>query len=70
MRTSVLGTVSFHSLDAVRENTLLVCKTTHADPRCQASCVATTSAIALMLQGGRQRAAAGGGSGVGGGSGW
>ena len=51
MRTSVLGTMDFDDLDKVIENTKRACKVTHADPRCVASCVAVTTAIALMLQG-------------------
>ena len=51
MRTSILGTMEYHDLDKVIENTKNACKVTHADPRCVASCVAVTVAIALMLQG-------------------
>ena len=51
MRTSILGTMEFHDLDKVLENTKNACMVTHADPRCIASCVAVTIAIALMLQG-------------------
>lgn len=51
MRTSILGTMQFHDLEKVIENTKNACKVTHADPRCIASCVAVTVAIALMLQG-------------------
>ena len=51
MRTSVLGTFQFHDLDQVIANTTNACKVTHADPRCIASCIAVTMAIALMLQG-------------------
>ena len=50
MRTSVLGTMKFNDLDKVIENTRNACKVTHADPRCIASCIAVTIAIALMLQ--------------------
>jgi len=50
MRTSILGIPSFHNMDKVIENTRNVCLTTHADPRCIASCVAVTAAIALILQ--------------------
>jgi ADP-ribosylglycohydrolase len=38
-------------LQRVRYNTIEICKVTHADPRCVASCVAVTSAVSLMLQG-------------------
>eukprot|EP00117_Sycon_ciliatum_P026422 scpid4648/ scgid21691/ Uncharacterized protein MJ1187 len=51
MRTSILGVPHFHDLDTVRDNVLRICKTTHYDPRCQASCVSLCSALALLLQG-------------------
>lgn len=51
MRTSILGTMEFHDLKKVIANTKSACMVTHADPRCVASCVAVTVAIALMLQG-------------------
>jgi hypothetical protein len=51
MRTSILGMMQYHDLPKVIENTKNACKVTHADPRCVASCVAVTMAIALMLQG-------------------
>ncbi len=51
MRTSILGTMEYHDIAKVLENTKNACKVTHADPRCVASCVAVTLAIALMLQG-------------------
>ena len=51
MRTSILGIHDFGSMKEVIENTKAACKVTHADPRCIASCVATTTAIAMMLQG-------------------
>lgn len=51
MRTSILGTIHFQDLSKVIENTKNACKITHADPRCVASCVAVTIAIALMMQG-------------------
>ena len=51
MRTSVLGTMDFDDLNKVIKNTKRACRVTHADPRCVASCVAVTIAIALMLQG-------------------
>ncbi|KAH9488680.1 hypothetical protein Btru_042156 [Bulinus truncatus] len=50
MRTSVLGLHQWKDLDAVTDNTLEICKATHADPRCQASCVAVCCCIALMMQ--------------------
>jgi ADP-ribosylglycohydrolase len=51
MRTAILGVLEFNKLGRVVENTREICLTTHADPRCLASCVAVTTAIALMLQG-------------------
>nr|XP_002733515.1 PREDICTED: uncharacterized protein LOC100373659 [Saccoglossus kowalevskii] len=51
MRTSILGIHQFEDTEMVKENTVKICETTHADPRCIASCVAVTTAIALMLQG-------------------
>ncbi|CAI8047878.1 Uncharacterized protein MJ1187 [Geodia barretti] len=51
MRTAILGVLEFNRLERVMENTREICLTTHADPRCLASCVAVTTAIALMLQG-------------------
>lgn len=51
MRTSILGVHNFGDINAVIENTKAACKVTHADPRCIASCVAVTTAIAMMLQG-------------------
>ena len=50
MRTSILGTMEFGDLKKVIANTKRACMVTHADPRCVASCVAVTIAIALMLQ--------------------
>jgi len=50
MRTSILGAFQYYSIEKVVENTLAFCKVTHADPRCQASCIALTTAIAFMLQ--------------------
>ncbi|XP_071960644.1 ADP-ribosyl-[dinitrogen reductase] glycohydrolase-like [Antedon mediterranea] len=51
MRTSILGICNYGNMDGVIQNTLEICRVTHADPRCQASCVAVTTAIAMMLQG-------------------
>jgi len=51
MRTSVLGTFAFDDMDKLIHNTKQICKTTHADPRCIASCVAVCSAIGLLLRG-------------------
>jgi len=51
MRTAVLGIPFHEDLERVVKNTLAISKTTHADPRCSASCVAVTTAIANMLNG-------------------
>ncbi|XP_011410575.2 PREDICTED: uncharacterized protein LOC105316948 [Amphimedon queenslandica] len=51
MRTSILGVLHFNDLERVVSNTCAISRVTHADPRCTASCVAMTTAIALMLQG-------------------
>ncbi|XP_064639250.1 uncharacterized protein YegU-like [Lineus longissimus] len=51
MRTSILGIHDYRDMDKVISNTKEICRTTHYDPRCQASCVAVTTAIAMMLQG-------------------
>jgi len=51
MRTSILGVPSFHEVGTVVYNTRNICKATHPDPRCLASCVFVTTAIAMMLQG-------------------
>eukprot|EP01112_Ceratiomyxa_fruticulosa_P016264 TRINITY_DN4886_c0_g1_i1.p1 TRINITY_DN4886_c0_g1~~TRINITY_DN4886_c0_g1_i1.p1 ORF type:complete len:369 (+),score=71.30 TRINITY_DN4886_c0_g1_i1:84-1190(+) len=51
MRTSILGVIDYTNIDKVISNTLRICKTTHADPRCLASCIAVTTLIAYVLQG-------------------
>eukprot|EP01100_Stratorugosa_tubuloviscum_P013966 TRINITY_DN720_c0_g1_i1.p1 TRINITY_DN720_c0_g1~~TRINITY_DN720_c0_g1_i1.p1 ORF type:complete len:372 (-),score=186.10 TRINITY_DN720_c0_g1_i1:740-1855(-) len=51
MRTSVLGVVNFNDIEKVVTNTREICLTTHADPRCLASAITVTTAIALILQG-------------------
>lgn len=51
MRTSILGVHDFGNIEEVIKNTKAACKVTHADPRCIASCVAMTTAVAIMLQG-------------------
>ncbi len=50
MRTSILGCHRYDNLEEVRKNTINICNVTHADPRCQASCLAVTLTIANMLQ--------------------
>jgi ADP-ribosylglycohydrolase len=51
MRTSVLGVWQYQDLDKVRWNAEQVCKMTHADPRCIASCIAVCFAISRLIQG-------------------
>jgi len=50
MRTSVLGVWESESADAVRRNAEAVCKITHYDPRCVASCVIVCLAIRALLR--------------------
>ncbi|KAL3851757.1 hypothetical protein ACJMK2_015468 [Sinanodonta woodiana] len=49
-RISVIGIHMYSQLGQVIKNALDVCRFTHADPRCEASCIAVAVAIALMLQ--------------------
>lgn len=51
MRTSILGVWDHYDVHKVIQNTEIVCKITHADPRCVASCVAVTLAISQMVNG-------------------
>ncbi len=51
MRTCVLGVWDYYDLEKVRANAENACKITHYDPRCIGSCVAVSTAIALLLQG-------------------
>ena len=41
--------LSHTGLERVMENTREICLTTHADPRCLASCVAVTTAVRSLL---------------------
>eukprot|EP00742_Colponemidia_sp_Colp-10_P002788 GILJ01002981.1.p1 GENE.GILJ01002981.1~~GILJ01002981.1.p1 ORF type:complete len:385 (-),score=38.78 GILJ01002981.1:148-1302(-) len=50
MRTSIIGCWQFMDLDTVIENAVAVCKVTHADSRCIASCVLISTLIALFIQ--------------------
>ncbi|XP_071082434.1 uncharacterized protein YegU-like [Haliotis cracherodii] len=50
MRTSILGIHQYWDTDAVADNAVAICKTSHHDPRCQASTVAASVAISLMLR--------------------
>eukprot|EP01117_Protostelium_nocturnum_P003581 TRINITY_DN1476_c0_g1_i1.p1 TRINITY_DN1476_c0_g1~~TRINITY_DN1476_c0_g1_i1.p1 ORF type:complete len:786 (+),score=280.57 TRINITY_DN1476_c0_g1_i1:301-2658(+) len=51
MRSAVLGIPFFYDLEKVVDHTKTVCKTTHSDERCIASCIALSTAIALLLRG-------------------
>lgn len=51
MRTSIMSVPHFHDLELVKQNTISAARVTHADPRCIASTVALSTALALMLQG-------------------
>ncbi|XP_052082880.1 ADP-ribosylarginine hydrolase Tri1-like [Mytilus californianus] len=51
MRTSIVGVHMYWNMDEVVKNAIELTKTTHYDPRCQASSVAVSVAIATMLQG-------------------
>ncbi len=51
MRTSALGVYKYNSPEQLISNTETVCKITHFDPRCVASCIAVTQAIGKMIQG-------------------
>eukprot|EP00927_Polykrikos_kofoidii_P052062 TRINITY_DN45828_c0_g1_i1.p1 TRINITY_DN45828_c0_g1~~TRINITY_DN45828_c0_g1_i1.p1 ORF type:complete len:425 (-),score=35.26 TRINITY_DN45828_c0_g1_i1:407-1681(-) len=50
MRTAITGIPHFWDLDMVRTNTRAFCLSTHADPRCAASCLAIAGCIARLLQ--------------------
>ena len=51
MRTSILGIINYKDLRQVIQQTLDIAMTTHTDPRSLASCIALTTAVALVLQG-------------------
>lgn len=51
MRTSILGVWKFQEPEIVKSNTEVVCKITHFDPRCVASCTCVTSIISAILRG-------------------
>lgn len=55
-RSIALGVPSFHDLDEVEENSIRICRATHADPRCVASCVFVSVLVAVLLQGSDQTA--------------
>mmetsp|Transcript_20602 Transcript_20602/g.53242 ORF Transcript_20602/g.53242 Transcript_20602/m.53242 type:complete len:437 (-) Transcript_20602:139-1449(-) len=51
MRTAVSGVPCFWSIPTVVSNTTELCRTTHADPRCIASCVVVAVCVSEMLRG-------------------
>lgn len=51
MRTAPIGLIFYRSFEDVIFYTTEACKVTHTDPRCIASCVALTLAIALSIRG-------------------
>lgn len=51
MRTSVLGIWQFHDKALINANAENVCRITHFDPRCIASCVAVVTAISRLITG-------------------
>jgi ADP-ribosylglycohydrolase len=50
MRTSILGILHYDDLEKVIEQTGRICRVTHTDPRCLASCTAVATCIAMILQ--------------------
>mmetsp|Transcript_83941 Transcript_83941/g.203586 ORF Transcript_83941/g.203586 Transcript_83941/m.203586 type:complete len:400 (+) Transcript_83941:201-1400(+) len=51
MRTSIMAVPHFDDLDRMIDDTVKMARVTHSDPRSVSSCVAATTALALMLQG-------------------
>lgn len=51
MRTSVLGIWQYHDKAAIKANAENVCRITHHDPRCVASCLAVVTAINRLIMG-------------------
>lgn len=51
MRTSILGIWQYKDPQQVKLNAEQVCKLTHADPRCIASCIAVCLTISQLIQG-------------------
>eukprot|EP00568_Trieres_chinensis_P016905 CAMPEP_0183328436 /NCGR_PEP_ID=MMETSP0160_2-20130417/84278_1 /TAXON_ID=2839 ORGANISM="Odontella Sinensis, Strain Grunow 1884" /NCGR_SAMPLE_ID=MMETSP0160_2 /ASSEMBLY_ACC=CAM_ASM_000250 /LENGTH=550 /DNA_ID=CAMNT_0025496595 /DNA_START=32 /DNA_END=1684 /DNA_ORIENTATION=+ len=50
MRTAVVGVPFYWDDEMVTRNALEICKVTHADPRCQASCVLISVLVAGLLR--------------------
>lgn len=51
MRTAVAGIPHFWEEDAVLEAATSLCRTTHSDPRCVASCAAVSVCVSRLLRG-------------------
>jgi ADP-ribosylglycohydrolase len=51
MRTAITGVPFFWSPDVVRSNTRDFCLSTHADPRCLASCTVVAGCVSALLRG-------------------
>ncbi|XP_005097382.1 uncharacterized protein LOC101861361 [Aplysia californica] len=51
VRTAILGVPNFHELHEVEGNAVRICRATHADRKCVASCVLVSLLIATLLQG-------------------
>lgn len=51
MRTSIMGVWNYLHADSACDDTAAVCRITHFDPRCVASCVAVSLAISGLLGG-------------------
>mmetsp|Transcript_20312 Transcript_20312/g.43956 ORF Transcript_20312/g.43956 Transcript_20312/m.43956 type:complete len:483 (+) Transcript_20312:30-1478(+) len=49
MRTAVTGLAYYWDLPKMQQITSAICRTTHADPKCEASCVAVATIVALLL---------------------
>ncbi|CAF4213426.1 unnamed protein product [Rotaria sp. Silwood2] len=50
MRCSASALVHFRDIEKVKSTAISMCKVTHFDPRCVASCLAVCLAIAHLLQ--------------------
>ncbi|XP_033105615.1 uncharacterized protein LOC117107891 [Anneissia japonica] len=50
VRTAILGIPHFHDIKEVSSNAVRICRATHYDPRCRASCVVVSAIIASILQ--------------------
>ncbi|KAJ6241374.1 hypothetical protein M0813_23161 [Anaeramoeba flamelloides] len=55
MRTSILAINQFWDQEKLIQNTQDICKVTHFDPRCRASCVFVSLVCAMFLQGTDQK---------------